>query len=930
MAKTYKYKAFISYSHKDKKWGDWLHKNLETFKVPKNLVGKQSLFYNYLPHKLIPIFRDREELSTSSELGKMIDDALTNSSHLIVICSPRSAKSQWVNQEVLQFKRMGKANRILCLIVDGEPFGADKTDLGMEECFPQAIKYKLGSDGNLSASPAEPIAGDARIGKDEKENALLKLIAGLLGIGFDQLKQREAIRKRQRLIFFNTISLSLLTLMTALTIWAFAQRKEADSQKELALESKRSAELARDEAFEQKKIADLANEKAKQENYYNQIGLADAKIREGNYESAQNLLWGTDPKLRHWEWGRLLNNSNQSILTIAFKHSVSKSEFSADGKYAVVIGNGPDIGFIDMLNGVQLESHSFASNNLRVLASSPINNQFASAGKNGMVYLWECPTGKIIRTFDALVEGAVTLSDLAFSKDGKFLAVGATDGKIRIWSLESGKIFRLIDSSPLEIHSLTFLSDDHIVAGYNQGLITSFNFKSGQQLKSLEFEKKHHNSMVEDLELSPSGKILAAAHHYDIQLIEVESFEVTKKMPHTSWVWSCDYSSNGEIIATGCQDGSINLWDTTKSDQLHTIHGHSMAVGSVNFFPKGKGVMSSSNDGTLNAWQLDSKKADQNFGNRGGLKSTAITKDKKIALTVANSISLIDLEYNSFLRGFGNKHQEKIEKAIFCLNDSRILSLCGEGMLALFEKNTGKFINYLLHGQEIRDVFAYENGTKVLAIKMSKEAVIIDLVTQRPVKTIPLKNWTHVLNGNSQLVSPSGKFLATFSGRNLLEIFDSETGNTYQKFKFAYPPNRSIQSAKFAFSPDDTHFLITDHLRTTSAWVYNMKTRNPEIHINHGGNIQSLDYSKDGKRIITNSTDQNLKVWESSTGRELLSVPASMAKSVKFSPDGMWLVANYPWQGKIFKAEDWNQNRGKFELKQKSIFRKWALANAQK
>jgi WD40 repeat protein len=108
-----------------------------------------------------------------------------------------------------------------------------------------------------------------------------------------------------------------------------------------------------------------------------------------------------------------------------------------------------------------------------------------------------------------------------------------------------------------------------------------------------------------------------------------------------------------------------------------------------------------------------------------------------------------------------------------------------------------------------------------------------------------------------------------------------------------------------------------------------MKTRNPEIHITHGGDIQSLDYSKDGKRIITNSNDQNLKVWKSSTGRELLSVPASMAKSVKFSPDGMWLVANYPWTGKIFKAEDWNQNRGKFELKQKSIFRKWALANAQ-
>ncbi len=207
MPKSYQYKAFISYSHADKKWGDWLHKKLETFRVPKALVGKQSAYYNYLPHRLIPIFRDREELSTSAYLGAMIDTALQESSHLIVICSPRAAKSKWVNQEILQFKRMGKANRILCLIVDGEPYGTDKPELGLEECFPQAIKFKLGSNGNLSSSPAEPIAGDARDGKDGKENALLKLIAGLLGVGFDQLKQRQAIRRRKRLILLNSISL---------------------------------------------------------------------------------------------------------------------------------------------------------------------------------------------------------------------------------------------------------------------------------------------------------------------------------------------------------------------------------------------------------------------------------------------------------------------------------------------------------------------------------------------------------------------------------------------------------------------------------------------------------------------------------------------------------------------------------------------------
>jgi eukaryotic-like serine/threonine-protein kinase len=128
---SYKYKAFISYSHQDKKWGDWLHKKLETYRVSKGLIGKQT-GVGVVPKRLFPIFRDREELPTSSKLGEVIAQALQESSHLVIICSPRSAKSQWVNEEIKYFKRLGKAERILCLIVDGEPYGADKTDLGSE------------------------------------------------------------------------------------------------------------------------------------------------------------------------------------------------------------------------------------------------------------------------------------------------------------------------------------------------------------------------------------------------------------------------------------------------------------------------------------------------------------------------------------------------------------------------------------------------------------------------------------------------------------------------------------------------------------------------------------------------------------------------------------------------------------------------------
>jgi hypothetical protein len=128
------YRAFISYSHRDKAWADWLHKALETYRVPSRLVGTTTA-HGEIPRRLNPVFRDREELSSSPELGTKINEALAQSENLIVLCSRGSATSRWVNEEVLAYKRMGRAGRIFCLIVDGEPNATDLPGREDEECF---------------------------------------------------------------------------------------------------------------------------------------------------------------------------------------------------------------------------------------------------------------------------------------------------------------------------------------------------------------------------------------------------------------------------------------------------------------------------------------------------------------------------------------------------------------------------------------------------------------------------------------------------------------------------------------------------------------------------------------------------------------------------------------------------------------------------
>jgi hypothetical protein len=182
-----KYWAFLSYSHTDKKWGDWLHRALETYRVPRRLVGKDS-HDGKIPERLFPIFRDREELPVSADLGANINEALRESRYLIVICSPRSAQSRWVGEEIKTYMRLGREDRILALIVDGEPNASDgKPGFKVEdECFHEAMRYRM-ADGEFSQVRSEPIAADARQGKDGKENAKLKLLAGLLGVNYDDL-----------------------------------------------------------------------------------------------------------------------------------------------------------------------------------------------------------------------------------------------------------------------------------------------------------------------------------------------------------------------------------------------------------------------------------------------------------------------------------------------------------------------------------------------------------------------------------------------------------------------------------------------------------------------------------------------------------------------------------------------------------------------
>jgi len=219
---TRKYWAFISYSSKDRKWGKWLINALETYRIPGSLVGRQTGF-GPIPKRLLPVFRDRDELRSGPDLEAALDQALRQSRYLIVLCSPRSAlPTSWVNREIVKFKAMGRKTDVLALIVDGEPNASERPGMQAAECFPEALRYDVDAAGRITRDRVEPLAADIRredpAPRTARRKALLKLIARIIDVDFDSLWQRDAQRRRRRLAILSVAAALLASLLLGLTL----------------------------------------------------------------------------------------------------------------------------------------------------------------------------------------------------------------------------------------------------------------------------------------------------------------------------------------------------------------------------------------------------------------------------------------------------------------------------------------------------------------------------------------------------------------------------------------------------------------------------------------------------------------------------------------------------------------------------------------
>ena len=222
--RTYRNKAFLSYRHveKDKKAAAMLQKELEHFRIPAGIRKKRQIGESGMR-----IFRDTTDLGARADLTEELRRELEDSEYMIVLCSEETADSAWVGREIRFFLQSHGADRILPVLVDGEP---EEVLAAVFSGIEAMSRHPLACDLRDSGRNLLPLPFQSRFRKEE----LSRLAAALLDCPYDELVNRRQRYETRRMAVILTGALALLSLIAAYYAYSSAQIRRSYREQQTA------------------------------------------------------------------------------------------------------------------------------------------------------------------------------------------------------------------------------------------------------------------------------------------------------------------------------------------------------------------------------------------------------------------------------------------------------------------------------------------------------------------------------------------------------------------------------------------------------------------------------------------------------------------------------------------------------------------------
>ena len=433
--KEFKYDAFISYRHSDldKFVAENLHKLLETYDLPKNVKEKLGITGKTTRR----VFRDREELPLSSNLEDPIIEALNESKYLIVICSPRLKESLWCKKEIETFKKIRGRKNIFCVLIEGEP----------SDSFPEEVLYDEEIvKGKKTKKLVEPLAADVR-GETKKEilkklkEENLRLIAPMYNLDYDDLRQRQKLRKQKQML---NIFIAVSIFFILFTLYTSIMLIKISSQRNM-LKNNQALTLAR-EANEYMKIDSRYNAvKSSYEALTNYNGVKMPYTSEAEYSLSESLG---------------VYNAGLSYKAISEIETKGVSDYvkiSENNKYFAIYDESEEINIINSKTFKKILTFKDVSDlSTNEFSFSFVGNEkFTYINKDGNIVLVNIKDGKKI---DEIKKQEYSYKSVRSDLKGNYISY--IDGKkINIYDVKEKKVVKTIEEE-LEFSKELYYSED--------------------------------------------------------------------------------------------------------------------------------------------------------------------------------------------------------------------------------------------------------------------------------------------------------------------------------------------------------------------------------------------------------------------------------------------------------------------------------------
>lgn len=489
----------------------------------------------------------------------------------------------------------------------------------------------------------------------------------------------------------------------------------------------------------------------------------------------------------------------------AFKaRGVRQLAFSPNGKTLASVSGLVEIKLWDPMLGKEkavLKGHRFP---ITALAYSPDGKILASCSTDKTVRFWDPETGKEV----ALLQHADLAQSLAFSADGKTLAVGADDG-IHLWSVADRKEQKVLKGDlKASITSLAFLPNKPILlSGSNKGM-TLWDLEKGEKIVS-------QPSRISCVALGPRGQMAMGNYDRTVTLWSTQEDKPANNeekddpaLPayakpeqarallqgHKGHVQGLAFSPDSKTLATGGKDRIIRLWDVATAKQVASLEGHTSDINAVAFSADGKLLASVGGDRKVLLWDVAKRKLVTSLpAGRDRLTSVAFSPDGKTLAAGSwdKNVHLWDYTTGKKLHLlFG--HTSVVNCVAFSPNGKQLASGSWDKRVMLWDVATGDPDHLVRHGHAsmVTAVRFSPDGSRFASASFDRSASVYNvkqLESERDLLGKP--RFMHDQPVSALAYSPKGQMILTGSSKIVDEkhvgllTFWTTSGNEITAFR---------------------------------------------------------------------------------------------------------------------------------------------------